>query len=140
MEHVRSLIETLSPRLEQMVKTETVVGEPIQVQGKTLIPLVRVTYGIFGGGALGEAEGKGKANKGEGGGKAEGKGGGTGGGLKMSPAAIVCVDDAGVSVFPIEEAKGVFGAIAEAIPQIMAKAASVQKGNEAGKSCESGET
>lgn len=132
MEHVRNLIETLSPRLEQMVKTETVVGDPIQVQGKTLIPLIRVTYGIFGGGAGGQGEGQGKGKGAEGQGKAEGKGGGTGGGLKLSPAALVCIDDTGVSVFPIDQTKGMVGAIAEAIPQIVAQAASAHRNKETG--------
>ena len=122
MEHVRNLIETLSPRLEQMVKTETVVGDPIQVQGKTLIPLIRVTYGMFGGGAIGHGEGQGKGNAGEGEGRGEAKGGGTGGGMKLAPVAIVCIDDTGVNVFPIADKKGLADTIAEAIPAIMAKA------------------
>ena len=121
MEHVRSLIETVCPHLEQMVKTETVVGDPIQVQGKTLIPLIRVTFGVFGGGAMGQGEGTGKGTKGEGTGHGEGKGGGTGGGLKLTPVAVVCIDDKGVTVFPIEGKKSIADAIVGVIPAVMAK-------------------
>ena len=130
MEHVRSLIEALAPRLEGMVKTDTVVGDPIQVQGKTLIPLMQVTFGMFGGGAGAQGEGQGKAKQGEGTGRGEGKGGGTGGGLKLTPVAVVCIDEAGMSVFPISAAKGVVGAIADAIPQIIAQACAAKKEKE----------
>jgi uncharacterized spore protein YtfJ len=122
MEHVRTLIEALTPRLEQMVRIETIVGEAIEVRGKTLIPLMRASYGVFGGGVAGHGEGAGHGKVGMEG-KGEGKGGGTGGGLKLEPAAIICIDDSGVSVFPIEKAEGLAGAIAEIAPQIINKLA-----------------
>ncbi len=79
--------------IERMLSTKTVVGDPITVDGTTLIPLVSVGFG-FGVGA-----GEGNDPK-----KGAGSGGGTGGGGGVKPVALVVVDKSGVRVEPIKGA------------------------------------
>jgi uncharacterized spore protein YtfJ len=77
--------------IERMLSSKTVVGEPITVDGYSLIPLVSVGFG-FGVGA-----GEGNDPK-----KGAGHGGGTGGGGGVKPVAVVVVGKEGVRVEPIK--------------------------------------
>jgi uncharacterized spore protein YtfJ len=112
MEHVKELIESFFSKLDGLAKTETVIGDPIEVQGKTIIPLVELSVGAGGGGC----EGNGK----------KGADGGTGGGLKITPVAIICIDESGVSAYGIGEKKGFLGQIAEMMPHMMEKCAELK--------------
>jgi len=118
MEHVKELIETMASKIDELAKTKTVVGEPFEVQGKTLIPLIRVSLGIGGGGFMAHGEGGVKV-KGEG--RGEGKGGGTGAGVRISPLAILCVDEKGVSVFGISEFRGSVEKVTDLLPNMIDK-------------------
>jgi uncharacterized spore protein YtfJ len=103
MEDVGNLVKTTVGEIEKLLNTKTVVGDPIVVEGKTLIPLISVGFG-FGAGA-----GSGKmALKGE----QEGSGGGTGGGAGIKPVAVIIVDKEGVRIESIK------GGIASALEKI----------------------
>ena len=54
MEHVESLLKATLTKLERLLSTRTVVGEPIVVEGSTLIPLVAVGFGFGAGGGSGK--------------------------------------------------------------------------------------
>ena len=103
MEEVDSLVKTTLGEIEKVLSTRTVVGEPITIQGATLIPLISVGFGFGAGGASGKGEAKQKG---------EGAGGGTGGGAWVKPIAIVIIDKEGVRIEPIR------GGIATAIERI----------------------
>ena len=103
MEEVDSLVKTTLGEIEKVLSTRTVVGEPITIQGATLIPLISVGFGFGAGGASGKGEAKQKG---------EGAGGGTGGGAWVKPIAIVIIDKEGVRIEPIR------GGIATAIEKI----------------------
>ena len=113
MEEVDSLIKTTLVEIEKLLSTRTVVGEPITIQGTTLIPLISVGFGFGGGGGSGKGEAKQKG---------EGAGGGTGGGAWVKPIAMVIVDKEGVRIEPIRG--GIATAIeriGETIPQMIEK-------------------
>lgn len=97
MEEIERLFKTAIEEIERLLNTKTVVGEPIVIQGKTLIPLVSLGFGFGAGGGTGKAP-KSKADK-----AVEGVGGGTGGGGGVKPVAIIVVDEAGVR---LEAVKG----------------------------------
>jgi uncharacterized spore protein YtfJ len=42
MENVESLVKTTLGEIEKILSTKTVVGEPVVVDGKTIIPLISV--------------------------------------------------------------------------------------------------
>ena len=102
MADVENLVKTTLGEIEKVLNTKTIVGEPIIIEGNTIIPLISVGFG-FGAGA---GTGKGEKQKGE------GTGGGTGGGAGVKPVAVVIVNKDGVTVEPI------MGSMATAIERI----------------------
>ena len=113
MDVVENLVKATLGEIEKVLSTRTVVGEPISVDGATLIPLICVGFGFGAGGG----EGKGEAKQ-----KGEGAGGGTGGGAWVKPIAIIIVDKDGVRIEPIRG--GIATAIekiGETIPQMIEK-------------------
>ena len=82
MEDIESLFDKAVDEIERMLNTKTVVGEPITIEGNTLIPLVSVGFGFGVGGGQGTEPQKGS-----------GKGGGTGGGGGVKPIALIIIND-----------------------------------------------
>ena len=115
MEHVESLLKTAMSEIERMLDSKTVVGDPIQIEGSTIIPLVSVGFGFGAGGGTGT----GTLKSGEGG---EGSGGGTGGGGGVKPVAMIIIDKDGVRIEPIKgAATSVLERVAEVIGETMKK-------------------
>ena len=114
---VESLIKTATEEIEKVLNTKTIVGEPMTFEGKTIIPVSKITFGFGAGGG----SGGGKSKEGEGG---EGSGGGAGGGASVSPAALIVVDKEKVEVMTLE--KGSLGAALEKmvsyVPEMAGKA------------------
>ncbi len=109
MNDMEGLFAKAIAEIERMLSSKTVVGEPITVEGTTLIPLVSIGFG-FGVGA-----GEGNDPK-----KGVGSGGGTGGGGGVKPVALVVVDKSGVRVEPI---KGAAASIVEKMADVAGKLA-----------------
>ena len=111
MEIVENLVKTTLGEIEKVLSTRTVVGEPITIEGATLIPLISVGFGFGAGGG----QGKGEAKQ-----KGEGAGGGTGGGAWVRPRDVIIVDKEGVRVEPIMGGKSfAIEKMGEAIPQMV---------------------
>lgn len=91
MEDVSKLFGTAVEEIENMLNTKTVVGDPITVEGHTLIPLISIGFGFGVGGGQGDDPKKGK-----------GFGGGTGGGGGVKPVALIIINQDGVRVEPIK--------------------------------------
>jgi uncharacterized spore protein YtfJ len=86
-----------------VLSTKTVVGEPVTIEGNTLIPLISIgfCFGAVGGSGVGMAKQKG-----------EGAGAGTGGGAGVKPVAVIIINKEGVRIEPI------MGSMATAIERI----------------------
>lgn len=95
MEDIQNLFGKIIGELEQMLKSKTVVGDPITLDGTTIIPLVSVGFG-FGVGA-----GEGNDPK-----KGAGNGGAAGGGGGIKPVAVIVVTKDGVRVEPVKAGAG----------------------------------
>lgn len=81
----KQINETLS-NLEKAFTSKTVVGEPIQIDGHTVVPLLSVGLGFgAGSGTGGDA-------------KSQGTGGGFGGGGGVKPVALIISDQNGIRV------------------------------------------
>jgi uncharacterized spore protein YtfJ len=112
MENVQNVLKTALEELEKVLSTKTVVGEPIVIEGNTLIPLISIGFGFGAGG------GTGKNKKGS----DEGEGAGTGGGGGIRPVALVIVNAEGVRVEPIKNGMAsVFEQLGETIGKAMQK-------------------
>ena len=110
MKDIETLFGKAIDEVERMLSTKTVVGDPITIDGHSLIPLVSVGFG-FGVGA-----GEGNDPK-----KGAGSGGGTGAGGGVKPVALVVVDKEGVRVEPI---KGATASLVEKVADAASKFAS----------------
>ena len=105
MEDVDKLFDKAVSEIERLLNTKTVVGEPITVEGNTLIPLVNVGFGFAVGGGRGSEPQKGS-----------GQGGGTGGGGGVKPVALIIINADGVRLEPIKSGTAsVFEKVAETI-------------------------
>jgi uncharacterized spore protein YtfJ len=108
MEEVQDLVKTCVQEIEKVLTTKTVVGEPMTVEGNTLIPLISIGFGFGAGGGTG----RGRKEKGE------GVGGGAGGGGGIKPVAVIVVNKEGVRIEPM---KGAVASLGERIADIVAR-------------------
>ena len=115
MEPIENLLKTTLAEVERLLNTRTVVGDPITVEGNTIIPLVAVGFGFGGGGGSG---------KGQKTGNLEGLGGGSGGGGGVKPVAVVIINKDGVRVEPVRRgAATMIEKVGEAVGKIIDKRA-----------------
>ncbi|MDH5392448.1 MAG: spore germination protein GerW family protein [Gammaproteobacteria bacterium] len=112
MKNVENLFDKTISEIDSMLKTKTVVGEPITIEGNTLIPLISVGFGFGAGG------GEGTDPK-----HSAGTGGGTGGGGGVKPVALVIINKDGVRVEPVKS--GAASAM-EKIAETVSKAATAK--------------
>lgn len=104
---VEKLFDKASTEIERMLNTKTVVGDPITVEGNTMIPLISIGFG-FGVGA-----GEGSEDK-----NGPRQGGGTGGGGGVKPVALVIVNQDGVRV---ESVKGASASLVDKLADAASK-------------------
>jgi len=102
-------IAVLFERLENFVKTKTVVGEAIQIGDTTLIPFVTVSFGLGSGG------GDGTDSKGS-----KGVGGGAGIGARVTPTAVLVIQGDKIEMLSISK-PGSLGKLLEMVPEIINK-------------------
>ena len=112
MEDVEKLFDKAVAEIERMLNTKTVVGEPITVEGNTLIPLISAGFGFGVGGGKGTEPSKGS-----------GQGGGTGGGGGVKPVALIIINEDGVRVEPIKSGTA---SVLEKVAESIGKAASAK--------------
>lgn len=87
---LNSMMREAMDKVHSMVDTNTIVGAPITtVDGVTLIPISRVSFGFGSGGGD-----YGKAPK-------ENFGGGAGAGVKIDPVAFLIIKDGQTRVMPV---------------------------------------
>ena len=111
-EETSGIIKNLWDELRKTIKVETAIGNPIEIEDKTLIPIFGVGFGAGGGG------GKGKEK--------EGQGYGFGGGGGMTPIALVAVfkgipGPEGMKVLSLKPSGAIEKIVGEAMPMVMEK-------------------
>ncbi len=115
MQDIEKLFDKAVGEIERMLNTKTVVGEPMSIEGNTLIPLINVGFGFGVGGGEGTEPQKGS-----------GHGGGTGGGGGVKPVALVVVNDEGVRVEPIKSGTA---SVIEKVAETIGKSMTDKSGN-----------
>jgi uncharacterized spore protein YtfJ len=78
---VHELLRDVEQTVASSATVRNVFGEPVQHNGRTVIPVARVGYGFGGGGGSGKLP--------------EGEGGGAGGGVAAMPVGVVEISDDG---------------------------------------------
>jgi uncharacterized spore protein YtfJ len=121
MEDVERLVKVTMTEIETMLSTKRVVGDPIEAQGRTLIPLVSLGFGFGAGGGTGSGTGP---TRGSGTPRGEGTGGGTGGGGGVRPVGVIVIEKDGVHVEGIRGATAsVFEKMGETIGKVVERKA-----------------
>ncbi|MBO5211477.1 MAG: GerW family sporulation protein [Clostridia bacterium] len=87
---IQAILDTTMDKLKAMVNADVITGDPIVVDGLTLIPVSKVAYGI----ATGGSDFATKNQQGL-------FGGGSGAGVTVSPIAFMVIKDGNVKMVPI---------------------------------------
>jgi uncharacterized spore protein YtfJ len=119
MEDIETIVKTTMGEIEKMLNTKTVVGDPVVVDGTTLIPLISVGF------AFGAGAGSGKMSQKQ---QQEGSGGGTGGGAGIKPVAVIVIDKNGVRIEAIR------GGLSQALEKVADNAMSMMMKKREGES------
>jgi uncharacterized spore protein YtfJ len=106
--NVVDILKSVVGELREIARSETIIGKPVTVGSRTVIPVVRIIVGFGAGGGQGEDE---KSRS--------GFGGGGGGGTRIEPAAFIIIDETGVSLLPMQ--RGKIDQIVDAIPGLAQK-------------------
>ena len=101
MEDVERLLKGTVEELERLLSAKNVLGDPIERDGATIIPIVSYGFAFGAGGGSGGKTGS-----------ATGTGGGTGGGGGIKPLGAIIIDSQGARV------EGVHGATSELITTV----------------------
>lgn len=117
MAMTQNVLETMYSKLDKFLKTETVIGEPMDLGEIKLIPIVTASFGM--GGGLGEENKKG--------GKSEGGGGGLG--CRISPDAILVIKGDEVELIKLD-AKRSLDKLFEMMPELIGKVESMKSSKE----------
>lgn len=117
MEPVENLLKTTLGEIERVLNTKSVVGDPITVDGTTMIPLVSIGFGFGAGG------GSGSDPKNP---QSEGAGQGSGGGGGVKPVAVVLISKDGVRVETVRGTATVIEKLGEAVSKIVEKRATTK--------------
>lgn len=112
--NVVDIIKGIVGELKEIARTETIVGEPITIGDKTLVPIIRISIGFGAGGG----EGADDKNRG-------GFGGGGGGGAKIEPAAFIIIQEDGISLLPAKP--GTIDTLIDSIPAVLGKIGKMAK-------------
>ena len=87
---IQAILDTTMDKLKAIVNADVITGDPIVVDGLTLIPVSKVAYGI----ATGGSDFATKNQQGL-------FGGGSGAGVTVSPIAFMVIKDGNVKMVPI---------------------------------------
>ncbi len=87
---IKSIMDTTMEKIRGMVDADTIIGDPISVDGATLIPVSKVAFGLATGGS--DFAGKGNSPM---------FGGGGGAGVSITPVAFIVVKNSEVKMLQI---------------------------------------
>ncbi len=108
MGNLNTNLEALFSKMEGFVSTKTVIGDPININNVIILPLVEVTFGV-GAGSTDQNEDK------------NGKETGAGGlGAKITPSAVLVIQDGNVQLVNIKNPSSVDRLI-DMVPGIISK-------------------
>ncbi|MFQ5607886.1 MAG: GerW family sporulation protein [Candidatus Zixiibacteriota bacterium] len=112
--NVVELLQGIVGELKDIARTESIVGDPITIGDRTLVPVIRISIGFGAGGG----EGSDNQNRG-------GFGGGGGGGARIDPAAFIVIEPDGISLLPARP--GTIDALVDAVPAVIGKIGKLAK-------------
>ncbi len=114
-QNLPNMLQDTISKIREMVDVNNVIGEPITVDGVTIIPVSKVSVGFGGGGSdFAKAPAAGELPF----------GGGVGGGVKVNPICFLIVKDGNVRMMPVAApASTTADRIVEMVPDTLDKIA-----------------
>ena len=120
---IEGMMGVTMEKIRQLVDANTIIGEPITVDGATIIPISRVTFGFASGGT--DFDGKNAANK-------DLFGGGSGAGVNIQPVAFLVVKDGCVRTIQLSDSSNSIDRALTMLPELVEKLTTlVKKGDKA---------
>ena len=104
--NVADAAKVVMEQIKETVRSETVVGTPVQAEDSVIIPVSRVSFGFGAGG--GENDEVGKKS-----------GMGTGGGAAIEPVAFVVVSKGKAQLLPLKSREATLTRIIDLIPSLI---------------------
>ena len=83
---LQEVISNISEKIHTTATVKVFYGDPVSVEGKTIIPVAKVRYGFGGGGGWGTLPDKSEEDSDS---EQSGAGGGGGGGMEVRPIGII---------------------------------------------------
>ena len=105
---IEGMMGVTMEKIRQLVDANTIIGEPITVDGATIIPISRVTFGFASGGSDVGA----KTNK-------QMFGGGTGAGVSIAPIAFLVISGGNVRTIQLVEHVSPVDSAINALPDLV---------------------
>ena len=103
---ITNVVKAVMEQIKETVRSETVVGEPVQAEDSVIIPISRVAFGFGVGG--GSREGADK-----------GSGAGTGCGATIEPVAFVVVSKGKAQLLPLKSREATLTRIIDLVPSLL---------------------
>ena len=122
---IEGMMGVTMEKIRQLVDANTIIGEPITVDGATIIPISRVTFGFASGGSDVGA----KTNK-------QMFGGGTGGGVTITPMAFLIVRNGDVKLLQVQSYNNTADRVVGMVPDVVDKVSGLISGSKKEKPAE----
>ena len=103
---ISEVVKAVMEQIKETVRSETVVGAPVQAEDSVIIPVSRVTFGFGAGGGSRDDTNK-------------GSGMGTGGGATIEPVAFVVVSKGKAQLLPLKSREATLTRIIDLIPSLI---------------------
>ena len=104
--NISELLQGIVSELRTIARSETIIGKPVTVGERTVVPISKISVGFGVGGGEGSQPDKGS-----------GFGGGGGGGVLIEPAVFLILEPDKISVIPAKK-KGALDAILQSAPEV----------------------
>lgn len=103
---IENVVQTMLHELREIVKTETVVGEPVVVGDVTIIPVSKISFGFGAGGSQSEKDDGGS---------------GTGGGGSVQPVAFIVIQKGKAQLLSLDDKSMSIGDLLKYAPGVLEK-------------------
>lgn len=113
-QNLPNMLENTIAKIKEMISVNDVIGDPITVEGVTIIPISKVSVGLGGGGSDFVSKNVNKQDN--------PFGGGIGAGIKMTPVAFLIVKGDSVRMLPVAApANTTADRVVEMVPDVLDK-------------------
>jgi len=112
--NINEMMNTTMDKLRTMVDADTIIGTPLTVDGITLIPVSKVSFGL----ATGGSDFPNKSG-------AQLFGGGGGAGVSINPVAFIAINNGNVHMMPIYNEMGTIDKAINMAPELIDKVKSL---------------